>query len=292
MKKIILDSLHQQKVDPEEAKMIANSLIAEIELEIQKTESFKEEFGTRSDPVFCPNQQVNNYLKELADAKGLDQREVELVESILERRQKQISKLSRGDTQASSMEITDEDLRYSEGDTDYTHVLEQQIDQLKAEYSDKLKTDYDSLVEDQNEISAKSDGAPVEHLEMKYGVDEYQTVKKDSATILENQMKNVIIEEDENVSESIVEDTRVCSPSHTQKDIHSTESISDEYKKLASEGELNHRIVTRSDEENVEVLKKIESTPEKPHGSLISTDIPEVDEIDLELTSKDNMTWR
>lgn len=146
IEKIILESLHQQKVDPEEAKRIANDLIEEIEAELQKRSNVIE----ARDPVtfhgVITKTQVPEYLRQLAEAKGLDEREVELVESVLARRQRELAKLARGDTDASSMEITDEDLRYSGAEIDYSNILEQQIDQLEHEKSlDDMRSVYDTL---------------------------------------------------------------------------------------------------------------------------------------------------
>ncbi|KAL3274831.1 hypothetical protein HHI36_019614 [Cryptolaemus montrouzieri] len=211
MKRIILESLHQQKVDPEEAKIIANSLIEEIESEIQKVENINRGIRSKSESTES-EKHVTEYLKELAESKGLDQREVELVESVLERRQRQILKLTRGDTQASSMEITDEDLRHSEGDLDYRHILEQQMDQLEAEYSDNLKNVYESLVQDQDVVATKI--SEDRHKEDHQNI-EGQNMKKDIQMKVHESLtneksykdtRNVIIEEDETLSESITED--------------------------------------------------------------------------------------
>ncbi|XP_044749003.1 uncharacterized protein LOC123309797 isoform X1 [Coccinella septempunctata] len=197
MKKIILESLHQQKVDPEEAKIIANSLIEEIELELQKVENFNKGLSSKSESLDS-EKHVSDYLKELAETKGLDQREVELVESVLERRKRQISKLSRGDTQASSMEITDEDLRYSETDYDYSNVLQQQMGQLEAEYSDHLKNVYDSLVEDQVIKDSSDISLPTKTIDKKQTADEQMASEK---SFIER--KDVILEEDENVTDDL-----------------------------------------------------------------------------------------
>ncbi|XP_045463228.1 ankyrin-2-like isoform X3 [Harmonia axyridis] len=204
MKRIILESLHQQKVDPEEARMIANSLIEEIESEIQKVERFNRGLSSKSDSLES-EKHVTDYLKELAESKGLDQREVELVESVLERRQRQISKLSRGDTQASSMEITDEDLRYSETDYDYSNVLQQQMGQLEAEYSDHLKNVYDSLVEDQSSINTS-----VQNVSLPNQDDQDANNKnKDEQMRIEKthmHQRDIILEEDENFNESSIDE--------------------------------------------------------------------------------------
>ncbi|CAG9816366.1 unnamed protein product [Phaedon cochleariae] len=154
IEKIILDSLHQQRVDPEEAKKIANSLLEEIEAEILKRESHQVEFSER--PV-QPMERVraSEFLQRLAESKGLDDREVELVQSVLARRQRGLSRLTRGDT-ASSMEITDEDLRYSGGELDYSHVLEQQMDQLEAEKINDIHLDYNSFEEQAKRFQDRS----------------------------------------------------------------------------------------------------------------------------------------
>lgn len=206
MKKIILESLHQQKVDPDEAKVIANSIIEEIELEIQKVENLNRGLSSKSQSLDSDNH-VADYLKELAETKGLDQREVELVESVLERRQRQILKLSRGDTQASSMEITDEDLRYSESEYDYSNVLQQQMGQLEAEYSDHLKNVYDSLVEDQRRVSRDppSTTKSGENANEKKGESEKdEQIRSDKSFM---QKKDIILEEDENFTESLTDES-------------------------------------------------------------------------------------
>lgn len=138
IEKLILESLHQQKISHEDAKVIASELLQDIEAEIQKRHSTPD---VNEPPIILQGAQieVSEYLKQLADAKGLDSREVQLVQSVLARKQRQLGKLSRGDTQASSMEITDEDLRYSGAEVDYSpsgsraHILEEQIEHLEVE---------------------------------------------------------------------------------------------------------------------------------------------------------------
>ena len=138
IEKIILESLHQQKISEGEAKIIANELLADIELEIQKRQHLMTETKILpSEDV--PESEVSEYLRHLAESKGLDSREVQLVQSVIARKQRELSKLSRDDTQASSMEITDEDLRYSGAEIDFSpsasraRILEEQTDQLEAE---------------------------------------------------------------------------------------------------------------------------------------------------------------
>lgn len=155
IEKIILESLHLQKVHPEEAQRIANALIEEIEAEIQKrhvepTEKIEAEVLEKA--------QVSELLKHLAETKGLDEREVQLVESVLTRKHE---RFKRADTLASSMEITDEDLRFSGGETDYSHLLDQQIDHLQAEHyatgeTFKAHLDTSSISLDNKKLSDKS----------------------------------------------------------------------------------------------------------------------------------------
>lgn len=160
MEKIILDTFEHMKVDPDEAKKIATQLIQEIENELQN----------RSEPI---DPEMSTYIKKLAESNGLDQREVELVESVLARRQRE---LARDDTQASSMEITDEDLRYSGGEiTDYSNTLEQQIGQLEAERLQENEF-IDSSTERETKLLVEVERTHSEH-------------------------KNVIFEEDETISE-------------------------------------------------------------------------------------------
>lgn len=221
IEKIILDSLHQQQVDPDEAKKIASALVGEIESEIQKRESTEttKVVETISEST---KSQMSEYLRHLAETKGLDEREVELVESVLARRQRELSKLSREDTHASSMEITDEDLRYSGAELDYSNVLEQQMDQLKAEKFDN-KMDYDKIEQEQTNIFESKTGQVdkineqhVKETAKSEGYDSYDgesvaSYKKDaeSKTVesvrgekFSTETRNTIFEEDETVSES------------------------------------------------------------------------------------------
>ncbi|XP_057661855.1 ankyrin-2-like isoform X33 [Diorhabda carinulata] len=166
IEKIILDSLYQQKVHPEEAKKIASALVEEIEAEMQKRDASPQEFIQKSIQA-SEKGQVADFLKHLAETKGLDEREIELVESVLARRQRELGKLSRGDTQASSMEITDEDLKYSGAEADYSYILEQ-INQLEAEkigdvkLEDNTSDDQTKRFQDRTEYVNKIDEARTE----------------------------------------------------------------------------------------------------------------------------------
>ncbi|XP_015834172.2 titin isoform X6 [Tribolium castaneum] len=202
IERIILDSLHQQKVDPVEAKAIASALIEEIEAEIQRRESL---------PPSAATGDVSNYLKYLAETKGLDEREVELVESVLARRQRELAKLSRGDTQASSIEITDEDLRYSGAEIDSTHLLEQQISQLKAEKFDDIKsmTFMDKIDEKHSEESHQSkDFETVEDGVVTGVKSDFHTKSFESVKGEKCETRDTIFEEDETISESGSQETQ------------------------------------------------------------------------------------
>lgn len=144
VEKLILESLYHQKIHPDEAKKIAAELIDDIESEIEKRHSRSDELESEP-PAPHPDvakNQISEYLRQLADSKGLDEREVQLVESVLARKHSELSRLSRRDTQTSSMEITDEDLKYSGAECDLSpyesedNVLEEQMEYSESEKSD------------------------------------------------------------------------------------------------------------------------------------------------------------
>lgn len=137
IQKVLLESLQSQKFSSEEATLIAGQLIDDIEAEIQNGRATVEE-DEEPNPKERREDQISDFVRELAEAKGLDSREVQLVQSVLLRKQRELNKLRRDDTQASSVEITDEDLRYSGAEVGaesegYEPVLEEQIRHLKIE---------------------------------------------------------------------------------------------------------------------------------------------------------------
>lgn len=252
IERIILDSLQQQKMDPQEAKLIASQLINEIEQEIQKQERL---------PT-TTHSEMSDYLKYLAETKGLDEREVELVESVLARRQRELTKLSRGDTQASSIEITDEDLRYSGSDLDTSHLLEQQINQLKAE---KVENFLDKIDEKQVEesYSVKDHESYEDDAITKY---RGETHTKTSETIKseKHDTKDVIFEEDETVfentlSESSEVETRVEATSSEQTHTITEKSSLDEIR-LGSV-DVTNKVMSEDTKKSLETptSKKIET---------------------------------
>lgn len=169
VEQLILESLYHQKIHPEEARKIAAELIDDIETEIQRRNLLSaQEVASAEPPAPHPEvakNQISDYLRQLAESKGLDAKEVELVESVLARKQNELSKLARHDTQTSSMEITDEDLKYSGAECDisssesHEHILEEQIEQLQSQYTrPDIKSEVEELVEvkDKDELSEKS----------------------------------------------------------------------------------------------------------------------------------------
>lgn len=241
IEKIILDSLYQQKVHPDEAKKIASALVEEIEAEMQKRESAPSDFPTKPIQSGEKSGQVKDFLKHLAETKGLDEREVELVESVLARRQRGIAKLTRGDTQASSMEITDEDLRYSGTETDYSHILEQQMDQLEAETVKDVRLDYTTFEEQTKRYQDRSgftekideerseerksskdseshDGSKVKSIKQEYAVKSSDVVKGEKKTSEESE---IIISPDKIISDILSKEKEILK-THIDLDVKET----------------------------------------------------------------------
>lgn len=230
IEKIVLESLHHKKVDSEEAKQIATALVQNIKSEIERHQAVKpsqlcEVSHTGEAPVY-------ECVRKLVESKGLDEREVELVESVLARRERKLAKLSRKDTEASSMEITDEDLRYSGTEFDYSNILEQQIDQLEYEKSvDDLKAVYESLEKEckKESMITKSEKEENETIKESLAQKDYETYENGKSTAKKidiqtrmldsskaerrvSEKKDAIIEEDESIwTESLAKksETRV-----------------------------------------------------------------------------------
>lgn len=113
----ITQQLELTNMSKEEARNIAESIVEEIEEELVKR---KDVMAHIEDRVFSSTLPVsdisNSYLKEFAEKENMD---IKLIESVLAKKQRdQFKKLSRNDT--SSMEITDEDLRSSGLETEFT----------------------------------------------------------------------------------------------------------------------------------------------------------------------------
>lgn len=116
-----------------EARSMAIELVDYIKNEVDNRELVS---GAFTDIEKSETSQVSNYLKELAIEKGLDTREIQLIESVLARKNKDLGKIVRNDTQTSSMEITDEDLRSSGVETDYSPTESQVLlNNQQANYS-------------------------------------------------------------------------------------------------------------------------------------------------------------
>lgn len=251
MEKIILESLHQQKVDPEEAKKIATALIEDIEAEIERRQPSG--IVILDMPSDTDKPPISDYLRQLAEAKGLDEREVELVESVLARRERELARLSRRDTEASSMEITDEDLRYSGTEVDYNNILEQQMDQLEHEKSvEDIKAVYDTLEKecrkDYETQSVKSEKTEDESVKESSIQRDYETYEEGKITARKmdiqsktsdsmkserrlSEKRDAILEEDETALDSITEETEIMErkieTSITHAESKKTDSVSE-----------------------------------------------------------------
>ncbi|XP_054258429.1 uncharacterized protein LOC128983229 isoform X3 [Macrosteles quadrilineatus] len=108
------------KLTEDEARIIAQEVVENIEIEISKRPQLLTDdidMNVTSETVDAiNNSEVSEYIKRLT---GKEDLEVKLIESVLAKKQReQIIKLSRNDTTTSSMEITDEDLRSSGVETD------------------------------------------------------------------------------------------------------------------------------------------------------------------------------
>lgn len=148
VEKLILESLYHQKIHPDEARKIAAELIDDIETEIERRNMGLSDTHEIEPPAPHPEvakNQISEYLRQLAECKGLDEREVQLVESVLARKHSEISRLSRRDTQTSSMEITDEDLKYSGAECDLSpyesqeNILEEHMEHIESEKTDTFE---------------------------------------------------------------------------------------------------------------------------------------------------------
>ncbi|CAG2053004.1 unnamed protein product [Timema podura] len=128
------DTLIEWPITEEEARVIAEEVIESIEAEVTKRAKLTSEFQLTSSPSIpiaeIAGTQVAELLKKLSGKEVLGPHEVQIMESILVRKQReQIKKISRTDTTTSSMEITDEDLRSSGVETDLS-PLESHIGKL------------------------------------------------------------------------------------------------------------------------------------------------------------------
>lgn len=156
-KKVKTDISEVNLQEPE-ARSIALELVDFIKNEVDNRE-----FISDSDTETKPQEttQVSSYLKELAIEKGLDSRELQLIESVLARKNKDLGKIVRNDTQTSSMEITDEDLRSSGVETDYSPtesqvLLNNQQMQYTTEIAD-ITTVEKTLAEVKESLEAAQD---------------------------------------------------------------------------------------------------------------------------------------
>ncbi|XP_065160969.1 uncharacterized protein [Atheta coriaria] len=144
--------------------------------------------------------------------------------------------LARGDTQTSSMEITDEDLRYSGADYSPSgsraNILEEQIDQLEAQQIDEPKFTDEVVREviDETRHATSSISKDYEY----YDIDKNVYVKSDldvattesvKGEKVTKEHKDTIIEEDETQLESVTEETEDVT-TKIETIAHQTEKIS------------------------------------------------------------------
>lgn len=249
IEKMILESLHNQKISPDEAKLIASELVADIEAEIRRRHSSSASDILEPPMIDYSKTQISEYLQQLADAKGLDSREVQLVQSVLARKQRELTKLSRDDTQASSMEITDEDLRYSGGEVDYSpsgsraHILEEQIDQLEAEHVLDPKSELEALITEDakketttEKLYTESSTIRTEEINenAKNGSGKYKastTTRQKESSLTEKHLSektNVILEEEDTVLESLSEESERTEKKQTEETLTVEELEKDE----------------------------------------------------------------
>ncbi|KAL0281450.1 UNVERIFIED_CONTAM: hypothetical protein PYX00_002435 [Menopon gallinae] len=126
----------EDKITEEEAREIAEEVLEYIELEVENRASI---LITDIDDLQEPRNQVTEYLRQLAGEKNLDDDEIQLIQSVLAQKHKdQMMKLRDKEIIGSSQEITDEDLRSTEAETD-TSPVESQMERYEVE-TDEPKT--------------------------------------------------------------------------------------------------------------------------------------------------------
>lgn len=109
----------ERELTNEEARDIAEDIVGYIENEVEKRAALMGIYDDRDVNDQKMDETFSIYIRQLAGEKDLDEREVELIESVLARKQREeIMKIQRKGTAGSSIEITDEDLRSSGVDTD------------------------------------------------------------------------------------------------------------------------------------------------------------------------------
>lgn len=117
-----LEKQHKEdKITEEEAREIAEEVLEYIELEVENRASIL--ITDVDDLQEEPRNKVTEYLRQLAGEKNLDDDEIQLIQSVLAQKHKdQMVKLQDKEVIGSSQEITDEDLRSNEAETDLSPV--------------------------------------------------------------------------------------------------------------------------------------------------------------------------
>lgn len=274
IEKLILESLHQQKISHEDAKIIASELLQDIEAEIQKRQSATTEVG---EPIAHegPQIEVSEYLKQLAEAKGLDSREVQLVQSVLARKQRQIGKLSRGDTQASSMEITDEDLKYSGAEVDLSpsasraNILEEQIEHLEVERIVERKLSRElGLTFGEPPIFGKPG-------EKQYHDDKYGEHKTEIDTKVTEKVKS---EKERSEETAKIKDTTEAKIHEVEKTETTTETLIKESDEVKKDKFASKKDATADIKEDETVISDIKITISETKTDAVSTEKTRLDE--------------
>lgn len=276
IEKLILESLHQQKISHEDAKIIASELLQDIEAEIQKRQSAPQDVSGSPLILQAGQTEVSEYLQQLAEAKGLDSREVQLVQSVLARKQRQLGKLARGDTQASSMEITDEDLRYSGAEVDYSpsgsraHILEEQIEHLEVEriVERKLSRELGLTLGDTPIFGRSDDDA--DKPEEKY--EEHKTEIDTKVT------EKVQSEKDKSETVTVVDNTTEAKIQETEKTKKTTETLVKEAGKIKEDNYISSKDATADILEDETVVSDITITISGTTSEDVCTEQSHLDE--------------
>ncbi|XP_025834986.1 ankyrin-2 isoform X3 [Agrilus planipennis] len=211
---ILIQSLSDDSITLDEAKKMAASLMDDIEKEIQKCKPLTPS-ATESIPggIFTCDKELKTSLLKLAEEKGLDKREMQLVESVLARKQRGLK--SKDDaTHASSVEITDEDLKYSGVEIDFSPSSSRSyiLEQLEAEKQQKVFTEtmpaLDTLETKQQHLDHD---LITEEKETKYVDEKEEKIVQDESTEVakETEKKATSVEqiEDETIHKTITHKT-------------------------------------------------------------------------------------
>lgn len=141
------DGVKKGKLTEEEAKEIAEEILEYIQFEVENRSSFlTNDMDENTQGLILP--QVSDYLRRLTESQDLDEQDLQIIENVLLREHgDQVRKpLKMPDTTASSMDITDEDLR-STGAGDISPIENQmfKLEQLEEEDNFKATQEMSSI---------------------------------------------------------------------------------------------------------------------------------------------------